>query len=239
MDLAIFSPTFSLFFLGTLPGFTLALPLVSLLFSMASSSNRRQKAQNFKCFMKGRHNRPVESSTSIPSHAKEVPLRTSLVRDSVKKRIFAYMDKGYRSGDIELKSGLSHQRVKHYRRMWKDERHDPCLRSKKWTRRKARSRVPLCEPVQLPLRLMSACGQKAESFHAANSVGDKRKPKHCAPRELKECDANPRREGARSKVQETFGMQTKESNHSVATECQLAIRLSKNSTLYRERSDIL
>lgn len=148
---------------------------------MASSYNGPQKVQTFEHFAQERLDKDVESSTSVSSHAKELPLRTSLVRDSMKKKIFAYMDKGDRSADIELKSGLSHPRVKHYRRMWKDERHDPCLRSKKRLRRKARSRVPSYEPFQLPLRLRSACDEKPELFQIGRSVGDKKASKSTVP----------------------------------------------------------
>ncbi|KAF6228126.1 hypothetical protein HO133_007854 [Letharia lupina] len=82
---------------------------------MASSYNGPHKVQTFEHFAQERLDKDVESSTSVSSHAKELPLRTSLVRDSMKKKIFAYMDKGDRSADIELESGLSHPRVKHYR----------------------------------------------------------------------------------------------------------------------------
>lgn len=141
------------------------------------------------------------------------------------------MDKGDRSADIELKSGLSHLRVKHYRRMWKDEKHDARLRSKKKTssRRKARSRVPSYEPFQLPLRLKSVCGQKPELVQA---VGDKGKRKYRAARGLRERDANPRMEDAGSRVQETSELQIKAPDYYHGTENQLGIELSERPTVW-------
>ena len=197
---------------------------------MASSSNGRQKVQIFKHAAEGSRDKNIESSTSISPHAKEQPLRTSLVRDSVKKRIFAYMNKGDRSADIEVKSGLSHLRVKRYRRMWKDERHDPRLQSKKRSRRRARSRVTSCEPVQLPLRLKPACGQKPDLFRVAKSAADKGKRKHRAAKGPKEREANSKREDAGPRVRETSGMQTKPLDYPHGAECQLVINLSVKPT---------
>ena len=185
---------------------------------MASSFNDPQKTRISRHPAKGRRDKDIESSTSISSYAKELPLRTSLVRDSVKRRIFAYMDKGDRSADIEIKSSLSHLRVKHYRRMWKDERHDPRLRSKKRSRRKARRQVPSYEPVQLPLRLKSACGQKPELFQVAKSVAERAKRKHRTARGPKEREAKPRREDTGSEVQETSGIPMKSSDYPHNTE---------------------
>lgn len=198
---------------------------------MAPSSIGCPKVQMFKHAAKGRRNKDIESSTRIPPHAKELPLRTSLVRDSVKKQIFAYMDKGDRSADIELKSGLSHLRVKRYRRLWKDERHDPRLRSKKRLRRKGPSRVPSCEPVQLPLRLKSACDQKLDQLRVTDErATDKGKRKHRAARGLKECEVNPKREDAGPRVQEASSMQMKPPDFPPGTECQLVIRLTERPT---------
>ena len=157
------------------------LSVLSPLFSMVSSSNRRQKVQTSEDSAKERGVEDVESSTNTKSHVKELPLRTSLVRDSVKRRIFAYMDQGDRSAEIETKSGLSHLIVKHYRRMWKDERHDARLRSlKNRSRRKACGRASSYEPVQLPLRLKPGCGQRPETCPGPKSVGDRGMRKHRA-----------------------------------------------------------
>lgn len=211
---------------------TLTLPLFSPPIPMALSVDDVQKTQIFKHSAKGEGDEEIDSSTSNPSHAKELPLRTSLVRDSVKKRIFAYMDKGDRSADIELETGLSHPRVKHYRRMWKDERHDPRLRSKKRSGRKARSRVPSYEPVQLPLRLKSACGQEPESSQVTKSVGAGRgKRKHRAARVLKEREANQRREDVGYRVQETMSVQMKASGYPHAIENEFVVGLSEKPTL--------
>ena len=184
----------------------------------------------FKHSAKGRLNEAIESSIKIPPHAKELPLRTSLVRDSVKKQIFAYMDKGDRSADIELKSGLSHLRVKRYRRLWKDERHDPRLRSKKRLRRKAPSRVPSCEPVQLPLKLRSARDQKPDLLRVADErAADKGKRKHRAAKGLKECEVSPKRDDAGPRVQEASSMQMKPSNYPHGTEFQFVVRLKREA----------
>lgn len=203
---------------------------------MAPSPNVPQKPHIFRHPAKGRRDKDVESdvesNTSISPHPKELPLRTSLVRDSVKKQIFAYMDKGDRSAEIELKSGLSHPRVKHYRRMWKDEKHDARLRSKKKrSRRKSRSRVPSYEPFQLPLRLKSACGPKVELFQAVKGVGDRGGRKHRAARGLRERDANSRRKDAGPAVQQTSELQMKASDYPHAIENQLLVGLSEKPTL--------
>ncbi len=141
------------------------------------------------------------------------------------------MDKGDRSADIELKSGLSHLRVKRYRRLWKDERHDPRLRSKKRLRRKGPSRVPPCEPVQLPLRLKPACDQKVDLLRVADErAADKGKRKHRAAKKLKECEANPKKEDAGPRVQEASSMQMKPSDYPHGTQCQLVVRLREKPT---------
>lgn len=197
---------------------------------MASSLNNPQKTQVVKYSAKGTRDKSIELSTSVSSHARELPLRKSLVRDSVKKRIFAYMDKGDRSADIEIESGLSHLRVKRYRRMWKDERHDPRLRSKKRFRRKVRSRVPSCEPIQLPLRLKPACSQTPENPSVPKSIGDKGKRKHRAARGLKEGEANSRKEDAGSRVQETVGVQVKPLDYPNGTENELVMTLREKPT---------
>lgn len=69
--------TYILHFLSFWP----LLPMASF-----SSSNGCQKPQIFKHSAKGRREEDVESSTVISSHATELPLRTSLVRDSVKEK---------------------------------------------------------------------------------------------------------------------------------------------------------
>ena len=137
------------------------------------------------------------------------------------------MDKGDRSADIELKSGLSHPRVKHYRRMWKDERHDRRLRSKKRLRRKVRRSD---EPIQLPLRSKPACGQELESSQVATSGGEKGKRKHRVARGLRERKANARTEDARSRLPESIGMQLKPADYPHGVENQLVIRLHEKPT---------
>ena len=150
--------------------------------------------------------------------------RTSLVQDSVKRRIFAYMDQGDRSAEIETKSGLSHLIVKHYRRMWKDERHDARLQSlKNRSSRKAcsRARASSYAPVQLPLRLKPGCGQRPEMCPGPKSVGDRGMRKHRAAGGVQ----GPGRKGAGSGVQETADLQVEASNSPVSSETQLVIRL--------------
>ena len=110
----------------------------------------------------------------------------------MKRRIFAYLDKGDRSADIEIESGLSHPRVKLYRRMWNEERHDARRRSKKSSRRKA---------FQLPFHLKSASDQKLGLFHVAKGIVKKDKRKDRAASGSKERDASPRGENAGSEVQ--------------------------------------
>ena len=176
-----------------------------------------------------RRHKDVKPITSVSLHAKELPLRTSLVRDSVKKRIFACMDRGDTSAEIELKSSLSHLMVKRYRRMWKDERRDPRLRSKKRSRRKAQSqsRVASCEPVQLPSKQQLACAQMSTLSRVHRDKGER---KHRAARGLKEREANPRMEDAGSRVQESVGLQMKPSGYPLDTENQLVMRLSEKPT---------
>lgn len=192
---------------------------------MASSIGDPQKTQISKLSAQRRRDKGIEPITSVSSHVKELPLRTSLVRDSVKKRIFACMDKGDTSADIEYKSDLSHLIVKHYRRLWKDERHDPRLRSKKRSRRGAQS--------QLPLKPQSTCGPTWEEFSPVRESArdkEKRKRKHRAAKGLKEREENPRVEDAGSRVQETSGMQIKPSEYPLGAENQLVIRLSDKPT---------
>lgn len=140
------------------------------------------------------------------------------------------MDKGDRSADIEIKSGLSHLRVKHYRHMWKDERHDPGPQSKKRSRRRARSRVTSCEPVQLPLRLKPACGQKSDLFRVAKSAANRGKRKHRAAKRPKEREANSKSEDAGPRVQEMTSMQMTPLEYPHGAECQLVIRLGGKPT---------
>ncbi|CAF9916617.1 hypothetical protein IMSHALPRED_003248 [Imshaugia aleurites] len=192
----------------------------------SSSSNRCRKVPTSKASAKGSCAAKTASSASKPSPAKEQPLRTSLVRDSVKKRIFAYMDKGDRSADIETKSGLSHLLVKHHRHMWKDERYDARLRSrKKRSKRKARGRVPAsCEAVKLPLRLKEGWGLKNELCRVQKSGADKGRRRHRA-RGVKEREVGTRRDGAGSRVRESGGLLMGAAGSPVAAETQLVIRL--------------
>ena len=178
---------------------------ISLLavFSMASSCTHPRKRRVFEHSAKESRNSDYNPSTKFPSRPKEIALRTSLLRDSVKRRIFAYMDKGDRSAAIETKSGLSHPTVKLYRRMWNGEKHDARRRSKKTSRRKSWARVLSHELFRLPFHLKSASDQKPGFFHVAKGIKDKEKRTSRAASGSKERDTSPKGEDAGSKVEET------------------------------------
>ena len=183
------------------------LSLSSPPFPMASSYTHHRKKKDLKHSAKESRNRAHNSSTKCPSCPKKIALRTSLLRDSVKKRIFAYMDKGDRSVDIDMKSGLSHPTVKLYRCMWNEERHDTRRRSMKSSRRKAWARVLSSELFQLPFHLKSASDQKPGLFYVATDIIDKEKRKNRAASGSKERDTSPRGEGAGSNGRERSSVQ--------------------------------
>lgn len=185
----------------------LYLSLSSPLFPMASSCAHPRKKEVLEHSAKESRNEDHNSSTNFPSRPKEIALRTSLLRNSVKRRIFAHMDNGDRSADIEIKSGLSHPTVKLYRCMWNEERHDARRRSKKSSRRKAWARVLSYELFQLPFHLKSASDQKPGLFHVAKGIIDKEKQKNHAASGSKERDTIRRGEDAGSKGQETGSVQ--------------------------------
>ena len=174
---------------------------------MASSCSHPRKRKVLEHSAKESRNSDHSSRTKFPSPPKEIALRTSLLRDSVKRRIFAYMDKGDRGADIETKSGLSHPTVKLYRRMWNEERHGARRRSKKTSRRKSWARVLSCELFQLPFHLKSARDRKPGLFQVAKGIIDKEKRTSRAASGLKEWDTSPKGEKAGSKVEETSSVQ--------------------------------
>ena len=134
------------------------------------------------------------------------------------------MDKGDRSADIETKSGLSHLLVKHHRHMWKDERYDARLRSrKKRSKGKARGRVPAsCEAVKLSLRLKEGCGLKNELCRVKKSGADKGRRRH---RRVKEREVGTRRDVDGSRVQESGGLLMGAAGSPVPAETQLVIQV--------------
>ena len=174
---------------------------------MAASCTHPQKNKVLEHSAKESCSRDHDSSTNFPPGPTELSLRTSLLRDSVKRRIFAYMDEGDRSADIEIKSGLSHPTVKLYRRMWNEERYNARRRSKKSSRRNAWTRVLPFELFQLPFHLKSASDQKPGLFQVAKGIIDKGKRKNRAASGLKGRDMSPRGEDAGSKGQETSSVQ--------------------------------
>ena len=174
---------------------------------MASSCTQPRKRNDLEHSAKESRNSDHSSSAKFPSRPRELALRTSLLRDSVKRRIFAYMDKGDRSAAIETKSGLSHSIVKLYRRMWNKERHDARRRSKKSSRRKVRTRVLSYELFRLPFHLKSTSDQKPGVFHVAKGITDKAKRKNRADSGSKEPDTSLRGEDAGLSVQETSSVQ--------------------------------
>ena len=177
-------------------------------FPMASSCTHPRKRKGLEHSPKESRNSDHNFSTKFPSRPKEIALRTSLLRDSVKRQIFAYMDKGDRSTDIETKSGLSHPTVKLYRRMWNRGRHDAHRRSKKTSTRKSLARVLSYKLCQLPFHLKSASDQKPPGlFHIAKGIKDKEKRTSRAASVSKERDTTPKGEDAGSKVEETSSVQ--------------------------------
>ncbi|KAM0803607.1 hypothetical protein BDR22DRAFT_40838 [Usnea florida] len=184
----------------------LTLSLSSPSFPMASCTHPR-KRKVLEHSAKESRNSDHSSSTKLPSHPKTIALRTSLLRDSVKRRIFAYMDKGDRSADIETKSGLSHPTVKLYRRMWNEEKHDARRRSKKTSRRKSWARVLSYELFQLPFHVKSASDSKPGLFHLVKGIKDKEKRMVRTTSGSQERDTSPKGEDTGPKLEETSSVQ--------------------------------
>ena len=173
---------------------------------MASCTHPRQK-KVLDHLAKESRNSDHSSSTKFPSRPKKLALRTSLLRDSVKRRIFADMDKGDRSADIETKSGLSHPTVKLYRRMWNEERHNARRRSNKTSRRKSWARMLSYELFQLPFHAKSASDQKPGLLHVVKGIKDKERRISRAASGSQERDTTPKGEDTGSKLEETSSVQ--------------------------------
>ena len=181
---------------------TLSSPYIS-----AASCTHPRKRKVLEHLAKESPNSNHSSSTKFPSCPKKRALRTSLLRDSVKRRIFAYMDKGDRSADIETKSGLSHPTVKLYRRMWNEERREARRRSKKSSKRKSWTRVLSYELFQLPFHVNSASDQKPGVFQVVKGIKDKEKRMSRAASGSQERDTSPKGEYTGSKLEETSSVQ--------------------------------
>lgn len=164
-------------------------------FPMESSCTHSRKSKVLEHSAKESCSRDHDSNTKFPPGPKELSLRTSLLRDSVKRRIFAYMDEGDRSADIEIKSGLSHPTVKLYRRMWNEEKYNARRRSKKSSRRNAWTHVLPFKLFQLPFHLKSASDHKPGLIHVAKGIVDNGKQKNRAASGLKRAGHESERRG--------------------------------------------
>lgn len=147
-----------------------------------------QKTRFSELMGKGTRDAGVMSITKAsahpnPSHGQGEnfgsPLRLELARSSVKNKIFACMDEGYKKAEIESRTGLSHRCIKWHRRLWRNEGGHPRPRSRKLSKSPVRgSRSPGTRSEQ-PLSKRPACDEKGESNR------DNRRRKHRAVKQPK------------------------------------------------------
>ncbi|CAD6585610.1 MAG: hypothetical protein ASARMPREDX12_002067 [Alectoria sarmentosa] len=155
-----------------------------------------QKTRFSELMGKGTRDAGVMSITKAsahpnPSHGQGEnfgsPLRLELARSSVKSKIFACMDKGFKKAEIESRTGLSHRCIKWHRRLWRNEGGHPRPWSKKLSKSPARGpRSPGRRSERL-LRQRPACDEEGDSSIVGEPSSDKRRRKHRAVKRSKGC----------------------------------------------------
>ena len=126
------------------------------------------------------------------------PLRQALARRYVKRKIFMYMDRGDKKKEIERRTGLSHQCIRWYRWLWRDEGGHPQQRSKKTSKRSSQvSQISQSQGTrsERSSRKRSTCDGECDSSSADESGSNaKRRRKHCAVKGLKGRSLRPETE---------------------------------------------
>lgn len=129
---------------------------------------------------------PARSSYR-PGEQFALPLRLALAQRSVKNQIFTYMDQGDKKAEIESRTGLSHQCIKWYRRMWRAERSHPRPQSRKLPKSSARRPRSPNTRNERASRKRRRYEDQSDSSVVGNPSGSKRRRLHRTVKQPKGC----------------------------------------------------
>lgn len=113
-------------------------------------------------------------------------LRQALARRLVKDQIFACMDKGDNKTEIESTTGLSHQCIKWYRRLWRTEGSHPRPPSRRVSKSSTRGPQSSTTPSERLLKEQPECDAKGDPADAGESSTSKRRQRRRKRRTVKQ-----------------------------------------------------